>query len=113
MSLQLSTLPGKGIQGLRPYAWYYLATPKVEGAYCFAVAPGAKPVRPLWPSSPCRCNRKVPISLNREVYKKRNAIERFFSCIKEFRRIATRYEKTAILFQAMVTIGCIVTLLQL
>uniref|UniRef100_UPI003AA938B7 transposase n=2 Tax=Thalassospira TaxID=168934 RepID=UPI003AA938B7 len=32
---------------------------------------------------------------DRELYKERNMIERFFSKIKNFRRIATRYDKLA------------------
>ena len=45
---------------------------------------------------------------DREVYKGRNAIERFFCMIKiKFRRIDTRFEKLADSFKAMVTLGCI------
>jgi transposase len=35
------------------------------------------------------------------IYQERNLVERFFNKIKHFRRIATRYEKTAVSFAAM------------
>jgi transposase len=39
------------------------------------------------------------------LYKRRNLIERFFNSLKRFRRIATRYEKTARNFLAMAYIA--------
>lgn len=44
---------------------------------------------------PARRNRKNPASYDKELYKKRHHIENFFSRLKDFRAIATRYEKTA------------------
>ena len=44
---------------------------------------------------PSKSNWKSPCSLDREVYKTRYLVERFFGRIKEFRRVATRYDKTA------------------
>lgn len=41
------------------------------------------------------------------LYKKRNAIERFFSKLKHFRRVATRYEKSAANFLAFVQLASI------
>ncbi|EHK59505.1 IS5 family transposase, partial [Halomonas sp. GFAJ-1] len=40
-------------------------------------------------------------------YRQRNVIERCFSWLKECRRIATRYEKLASSFKAMVFVACI------
>jgi transposase len=40
-----------------------------------------------------------------DLYKHRNLIERFFNRLKNFRRIATRYEKTARNFLAMASIA--------
>jgi len=45
---------------------------------------------------PAKKNRKVGRPLNRELYKDRNKVERFFNRVKHYRRIATRYEKTAL-----------------
>jgi len=42
---------------------------------------------------------------NRALYKERNRIERLINRLKQFRRVATRYEKRAVNFLAMVTIA--------
>jgi transposase len=44
---------------------------------------------------PPRSNRTTPIEYDREAYKWSNLIERCVNRLKQFRRIATRYEKTA------------------
>jgi transposase len=46
---------------------------------------------------------------NRAFYKERNSIERAINRLKQFRRVATRYEKRAINFLAMVTLAAILT----
>jgi transposase len=50
---------------------------------------GTKPVIPN------RCNRKQPFSFNKRLYKLRWRIENAFNRLKDFRRIATRYDKLA------------------
>ncbi|MBG6240320.1 MAG: IS5 family transposase [Candidatus Symbiopectobacterium sp. Clec_Harlan] len=45
--------------------------------------------------------------LDRDAYRRRNVVERCFGRLKEYRRIATRYEKTARNYLAMVKLGCI------
>ena len=57
---------------------------------------------------PPRSNRKTPRLYDAHRYKARNLVERFFNQLKQFRRIATRYEKLANHFAAMVTCRCIV-----
>jgi transposase len=54
---------------------------------------------------PPRSNRKVPIKYDREAYKRRNLIERCVNRLKQFRRIATRYEKTARVYLSMLCIA--------
>ncbi|WP_462095301.1 transposase [Legionella pneumophila] len=44
---------------------------------------------------PSKKNRLNPTNHDRDIYKERNIVERFFQKIKRFRRIATRYDKTA------------------
>ena len=44
---------------------------------------------------PGKSNRKKRLRLDRTAYKKRNVIERCFGRLKDFRRIATRYDKLA------------------
>ena len=50
---------------------------------------------------PPRRNRKKQREYDRELYKERNLVERLFQKIKQFRRIATRYEKRKRNYQAM------------
>src|SRR5215471_18655852 len=50
---------------------------------------GTKPVIPN------RCNRKQPFSFSKRVYKLRWRIESAFNRLKDFRRIATRYDRLA------------------
>lgn len=50
---------------------------------------------------PSRKNCKVQRDYDRHLYKERNLVERFFNLLKQFRRIATRYEKTAGNYLAM------------
>jgi transposase len=45
--------------------------------------------------------RSQAIAYDKDLYKERNLVERFFCKIKQFRRIATRYEKTALSFSSM------------
>jgi len=52
----------------------------------------------------CR-DRKVRRSVDPALYRHRNLVERFFNKLKHFRRIATRYEKTARNFLAAVLIA--------
>lgn len=43
--------------------------------------------------SPSKKNAKSPVPLDEAAYRQRNRIERLFAKLKEFRRVATRYEK--------------------
>jgi transposase len=56
---------------------------------------------------PGRKNRKEAIVYDEELYKRRNAIERFFGRIKEFRRVATRYDKTSAMYKGTVVLASI------
>jgi transposase len=51
---------------------------------------------------PARAKRLQPRSYDRELYKARHLIENFFAKLKQFRAIATRYDKTARNFLAAV-----------
>jgi transposase len=53
-----------------------------------------------------RSQRRVG-RLDREAYRRRNVVERLFNRLKQFRRIATRYEKRGANYLAMVTIAAI------
>lgn len=56
------------------------------------------------PVIPSKKNRKVPRDLDKVLYKERNAVERFFQKLKNFRRIATRYERLARNYLAMLSL---------
>ncbi len=49
---------------------------------------------------PAKRNRKIHIPHDQEVYKWRHLIENYFSKIKEFRGVNTRYDKTDTSYQA-------------
>ncbi len=57
-------------------------------------------------------NRAQPREIDRERYKDRNLGERFWSKLKQYRRVATRYEKTARNFLAFVHVASIMILLR-
>jgi transposase len=51
---------------------------------------------------PSKANRKQPREFDRDLYAARHLIENFFAKLKQFRAIATRYDKTARNFLAAV-----------
>jgi transposase len=55
---------------------------------------------------PSTASRTTPIAYDRHIYKERHLVECFFSKIKHFRRVATRYDKTIPAFLAFVAIAC-------
>ena len=55
---------------------------------------------------PPKANRVEQREFDRHVYKDRNLVERFFCRLKQFRRIATRYEKLARNFFGMLSLAC-------
>ena len=57
------------------------------------------------PSNPSRA-RKHP--LDKHLYAQRHLVECCFSKLKQFRRVATRFEKTARNYRAVVTLAAIV-----
>lgn len=54
-----------------------------------------------------RSNERRTGPFDKQQYKKRNIVERLINRLKQFRRIATRYEKRASNFSAMITIAAI------
>jgi len=54
-----------------------------------------------------RSNERRRGSFNKQHYHKRNIVERLINRLKQFRRIATRYEKRAVNFSAIITIASI------
>ena len=50
-------------------------------------------------------DRKIQRSVDREIYRQRNLVERYFCKLKHFRRCATRFDKLARNFLAAVAIA--------
>lgn len=66
----------------------------------------ARGMRPVIPNAPYR-KRLHPFDA--EAYKRRNLVERAFCRLKDFRRVATRYDKLACTYAAAVYLAAIVT----
>lgn len=49
--------------------------------------------RNIWANIPPKANRNGSFPFSAWVYRQRNHVERFFNKIKQFRGIATRYDK--------------------
>ena len=64
----------------------------------------------ITPVIPPKSNRKEAIDYDKDQYKLREKVERFFNRLKQFRRIATRYEKLGQTFLAFIHIvaSCII-----
>ena len=67
---------------------------------------GAEPVIPP------RSSRKEPRPYDALLYKERNKVERFFNRLKQFRRVATRYDKLLANYQGFVQLASIAILLK-
>jgi transposase len=61
------------------------------------------------PNIPPKANRKWKNCFSPFLYRKRNAIERMFCRLKDFRRVATRYDRNAVNFLAAVCIAATVS----
>ena len=69
----------------------------------FVRSHGAVPVIP--PTS----RRKIQREYDRELYKKRNLIERAFGRLKNWRRIATRYDRRSLYYLAFLHLAAAIT----
>jgi transposase len=63
-------------------------------------------IRAIQPVIPPKANRTIKRDCDFALYCERNLVERFFNFIKQFRAIATRYEKTARNFLAGLHLVC-------
>lgn len=55
---------------------------------------------------PPRSNQNSPRKIDWHRYKARNLVERFFNRLKQFRRLATRYDKLANRFNTFLHLAC-------
>ena len=64
---------------------------------------------PVVPPNP---NRLKPWEYDKELYKRRNEVERLFRRLKGFRRVFTRFDKLDVMFLAFVVFALIVIALK-
>lgn len=60
------------------------------------------------PCIPSRKTRKIPIEYDKNLYKQRHKIENMFGRIKDWRRIAMRYDRCAHTFFSAICIAAVV-----
>ena len=61
------------------------------------------------PVIPSKSNRKVQIEHDRQIYKQRNVVERMVCRFKDWRRVATRFDRNSKTFRATIAIAATVT----
>ncbi|WP_394269281.1 IS5 family transposase [Qipengyuania sp.] len=61
------------------------------------------------PVIPSKSNRKVQIAHDRQIYRQRNVVERMFCRFKDWRRVATRFNRNIKTFMATIAIAAFVT----
>jgi transposase len=59
------------------------------------------------PNIPNKSNRKKRSRWKKSIYRQRNHVERFFNKLKQFRRIATRYDKLGATFLAFIQLAAV------
>ena len=62
----------------------------------------------ITPCIPGRKNRKEPIPYDEVLYKQRNLVERMFGKLKDWRRIAMRYDRCAHTFMSAICVAATV-----
>jgi len=92
------------LAGSLPPVRYLLADKAYDAGHFREFLSGRK----IEPVIPAKSNRKVHIPHDKKRYKQRNTVERMFGRIKDWRRVATRYDKLARNFMAAI---CLASLL--
>ena len=59
------------------------------------------------PIVPPKKNRKNPWKYDKELYKRRNEIERLFRRLQEFRRVFCRFDKRDIMYSGFIQLACV------
>jgi transposase len=93
--------PGRGRPRTRPAA---LAGDK---GYSYPSARAALRRRGIKAVIPTKSNQPRQPRFDRVAYRARNRVERCFNRLKQFRRVATRYEKRDVNYLAMVTLAAV------
>lgn len=64
------------------------------------------------PVGPPKANRLVKWDYNRDLYKRRNEVERLFRRLKGYRRIFSRFEKLDVMYRAFLNFALIVDMIK-
>ena len=59
------------------------------------------------PVVPPRATRRKPWSFDRQLYARRNEVERLFGRLKRYRRVGTRYDKLDVMFAGFIYLALI------
>jgi transposase len=87
-----------------------VATPNAllaDKGYDGDTVPQSLLMRGILPIIPPKSNRREPVACDFRRYRDRNRIERMFGFLKHQRRIATRYDKTALSFASFLNLAAI------
>lgn len=93
--------PGPGRPRQRP------ARAAGDKGYSYGRVRAALRARHIQPVIPTRANQRQQPNFDRHAYRKRCIVEQVIGWLKEARRIATRYEKLAVNFLAMIKLAMI------
>ena len=66
-------------------------------------------LRGITPCIPPRANRRIQHGYDKAAYKKRHKIENMFGRLKDWRRVAARYDRCAHTFMSAITIAAFLT----
>lgn len=117
--LTITLSPGQAHDGVEGWKLLTLRGPQPEPAYLLmARAYEGYATRPLaqelgyCPVAPPRRRRRVKGEYDKELYRRRNEVERFFGWLKRFRRIFTRYDQRDPLYLGFVRLACSFELLR-
>jgi transposase len=102
---QMSDYKGaRMLQPSLPKAKTLIADRGYDAAW-FRAASQAKGIRPCMPA---KRNRKIQVEYDKTLYRQRHRIENMFGRLKDWRRIATRYDRCAHTFFSAICIAATV-----
>ena len=102
----LVAVGARGVAGPASIPTGWLATRATATRACGPRSAGVGSGRSSRPSPTSAAQRRRP-GFDTAAYRERNQVERTFNRLKQYRRVATRYEKRANNYKAIVTIAMI------